>query len=467
MGNQFCTSCGHAAAMDAKFCENCGAIFRSSGAEHFEEPIVTAQESPAHVATNRDALITQARGVVSAWVAPFNASLVFGSTLVAVFDFLSPRIALLPIAATVAVVGLLASLALRKFVAPSLPESSAFRRALAPEMKLHKSPILIATGLLSALMVSGAAWSNVSATEGGIIASKFDAVRNAQMQLGIMQSMQKEQRVQTAVLEDIREGRTNNPRRELANQGILWNNDRFSDAIDSSDISVIQLFLIGGMHWRLSQLESVLRRGDQKIMSLFLQNPLLLDLDDERDCWKSIYLVTDGKLNTFRKRQLKYDPPPAPILTSIDKGFLKLFCPSTKDVAMLNRQIRERSESYQSEVRERIAMKSSAGISSAPGTRRSSAECTRDLLANNAKKLIDRAHSFVPVGDCGFSGCTHHQGSDRLLSKIKEKNPRSSGVLSADSILDIKEYCDSDWGQDSPFDDFDIQIFKQIANALT
>ena len=278
MARQFCTSCGFNMEAGCKFCENCGAVLQKHEGINLEPLSGTAPVPPAPV--TRDMVVQQARLVVTSWVIPFNASLVFGSTLIAIFDFLSPRVALLPIAATVAVVGLLSALALRKFVALSLPEGSAFRRALAPEAKVHKSPALIATGLLSALMVSGAAWSSAASPSGGVIASKFDAVRNAQMQLGVLQGVQKEQRVQTAVLEDIREGRTLNPRRELANQGILWTHQAFRNAISTDDPAVVSLFLAGGMKWNQYDSLWALRNGSEKIGTQLIQHTELFQRDD-------------------------------------------------------------------------------------------------------------------------------------------------------------------------------------------
>lgn len=234
MKNQFCTGCGAPAATDQNHCDNCGLRLHDA-------PVASPGSGAYGLAAHRkpSTLIT--------WLDVGGKSLAFGTPLVAVFDFLSPRIALLPTAAVVAVVGLVVAVALRKFVAPALPAASWLRRVLAPEATLHKSPMLIATGVLSALMVTGAAWSSVNATEGGVIASKFDAAKNAQMQLGVLQGLQKEQRQQTAVLEDIREGRSNNPRKELVNLGVLWSNENFRSALVNSDLRVAQLFMDGGM----------------------------------------------------------------------------------------------------------------------------------------------------------------------------------------------------------------------------
>lgn len=455
MNSNFCTGCGYAVSVDGKFCEECGVVFSNKT----KPDVAEMQRVPANPLPST--FIT--------WIDVGGKSLAFGAPMVAIFNFLSPRVALLPVAAIIAVVGLLSAIALRKFVAPNLPVANKFRAALAPDVQLHKSPFLIATGLLSALMVTGAAWSSSNAVKGGVIASSFDAAKNAQMQLGVMQGLQKEQRMQTAVLEDIRDGRTINPRRELANQGITWDGNGFGNAIESSDITVIQLFLNGGMRWRLHNLERSVERGNQKIMALFLQYPTLLDADDERDCWSSAIHVRLGKLESFRKKQLKYEPQPVPVLTATDKGFLKLFCTATKDVAYLSKELKSEAESYDKRLLDRSATMDSVGISASPGTRRTSIECKRDLLANNAKLLLERANTFVAHEQrCGGIPCYGYAiASDQLLYAIKEKNSRGASLLTEHMTPDIEKYCESNSGQESPFDDFDMQVLKQIIDSLS
>ena len=456
----FCTSCGHNMALDSMFCAHCGQAL-----------IVSNISSLPPNSTTRNSLlspIAKARSVISQWVMPINATLFFGGTLASVLDFISPRISLLPIAATVALAGLFAAVCLRKFIAPSLPDTSKLKGLLAPDKALHRSPVLIVSGVLSALMVTGAAWSSASSAGGGVIASKFDAVRNAQMQLGVMQGLQKEQRIQTAVLEDIRDGRTSNPRRELANQGIAWDYSGFNNAISRSDTAVVQLFLSGGWPWKLRSVEYMAEGDAQKTMALLLQYPTLLVRDDEGDCWSSTLQMTRAKVDYFRKTQLKYQPQPAPVLTATDKGFLKLFCRTAKDFSHLKKELNLMSESFHKRLQERLAITDSVGISPAPGTYRTNAECKRDLLANNARFLLERAHTFVAHSQgCGPIPCYGYAiASDDLLHQVKAKNPRGASQLTAQTMPDVDEYCEGPNGQQAPFDDFEVQILKQIIDSV-
>lgn len=454
MGDQFCTSCGYRAAIDAKFCENCGTTFVNSDSSKFQAPIDTAPTVPMQAAAQPEALIAQARGVVSTWVMPFNASLVFGSTLVAVFDFLSPRIALLPIAATIAVVGLLASLALRKFVAPSLPEGSAFRRALAPETKLHKSPVLIATGLLSAMMVSGAAWSNVNSAEGGIIASKFNAAKNAQMQLGVMQAVQKEQRVQTAVLEDIRDGRTQNPRRELANQGILWTESAFESALRSDDKSVVALFLAGGMRWKVSHGIQAINNGFENIATQLLQRSDLMTKRD-KDCFDAIWMFDKPSKET---RDLSPSQAQAYLLTSVDKQFLKLICAGDDNSKMAQQKLKEEQSTYVDRLashKKKLAQMVTAD------------QCRQQLLGDGGWGMYQEGLHVVTSMSTILHGVTKRQS---LAFVFHEEMDRAPGMRLTPKVLSaVEKYC-AELASEKPvmdFSDRSVRTMQQIVEALT
>ena len=418
MSNQFCTSCGHSVAIDAKFCDNCGAIFQHAGPPESTTSPGTDATGSTSTKMTREAVVKHARFVVGAWVIPFNSTLVFGSTLVAAFDFLSPRVALLPIAATVAVVGLLAALALRKFVAPSLPEGSAFRRALAPEMGVHKSPVLIVTALLSALMVSGAAWSNVNATEGGIIASKFDAARVAQMQVGILQVMQKEQRQQTAVLEDIREGRASDPRRELSNIGAGFSEYELDAAIDRGDLRTIRLLFAGGIKWRVSNAYAAFASSDNKISTLLLENKLSFELRTG-DCQRLI----EQKFGMNRPFELiggVMQPPidlpgKSPVaLEPFQKRLLTMFCAKPDVQAFVKGKLT--TEQQNSALASLNTQKTQLGLNQSRET------CVRNINAKRAGDLdmrrIVRKFDKGPI-TCVSSDCS--SSIDRLSLSLHDE----------------------------------------------
>jgi hypothetical protein len=440
----FCTDCGQAAPADAKFCEHCGHSFPAEA----EPPI------------------DQARKWISSWVMPFNASLLFGTTMVGVLDFVSPRIALLPSAAAVVLACLLALVGLRRFVAPNLPNANPLRLLLTPNLALHRSPLLVGTGVLSLLMVSGAAWSHATAAKGGVVASHFDAARNAQMQLGLLQGVQKEQRVQTAVLEDIREGRTSNPRRELANQGILWTTSDRANAVESGDTAVVSLFLAGGMPWSQRTIKRPLESGNQTMVQVFLEYPQLLQSEDA--CMESIRSMQVGPVSTLRK-QLTYRPQKVPALTAVDLRLLQLFCNKPGDVASLQERLQSDKETYQSQLNKHA--NGSIAIRTAPGTLRTSAECQRDLTAANGQRVLRLAHSYESLGNqqgCGPLPCFDYAtaGSEALMFKLKNSSLPGAGGLSGQNLADIKAYCEVANYQVPVFDDFEIQWQEQVLQAL-
>lgn len=351
MRTQLCPQCVYISTSD-KFCEHCGLSKEAISTAQLETPPADLLPEPAP-ATPLMPLAPHALPAShdTGWLKMLDVTgkvTGLGTPLAAVFDFLSPRVALFPIAATVAVVGLLAAVALRKFVAPSLPATSKFRMALAPEAGLHRSRMVIGTGMLSALMVTGAAWSNANAPEGGVIASKFDAAKSAQMQLGILQAVQKEQRVQTAVLEDIREGRTLNPRRELSNQGILWTQRAFKDAVYSDDAAVVSLFIAGGMRWGAETGFDLLVAKKNAISDLLISRPELFDRDIKgqyrRGCYDFVQFFNQPSDETEDLKESNRQK--AYLLRSQDKQWLKTICGDKEGQATVQAMLQDQINRY-------------------------------------------------------------------------------------------------------------------------
>ena len=459
MSTLFCTTCGQGIDANALFCEHCGAGL-STKAE------LAPQTDPADI-KKFELPLKKVRTVFSNWVMPLNETLIFGTTLAGVLDFLSPRVALLPVAATLAVAGLLTALLLRKFVAPGLPAGSALHRALAPNVSLHKSPLLISAGTLSALLVSGAAWSNASSAAGGVIAGKFDAARNAQMQLGVMQGLQKEQRVQTAVLEDIREGRTTNPRRELANQGILWTTSAFNDAVEKSDKPVVSLFLAGGMKWDLSTVKYSQRFEGVDIQLLLLEYPKSIEKNDQ--CRDAIYQITEKEIATLRKLSNR-KAQIVPRLSELNTRLLKLFCSEPAALAELVTLIKQDEETYKRWYEEELR-KQAERLGPIPGIRRTPEECISELSASNGLRIQKALASYK------YSWEAQYERSGRGPSPIDRRGPferlmdraKASGrfVPDSESKIEIAAFCVNDDNNISTLDDFHLQVFKQVYSFLS
>ena len=372
MTTQFCSHCNTGIVAGFPYCGGCGhpATDTQTTPEKIRAPTQSVPAASVTPAAPKETLAdSNKKPIWKEWLDIISKASGLGTPLIFVFDFLSPRVALLPVAACVAVAGLLATIALRKFVAPGLPATSAFRQALAPEAGPHRSRLVIGTGVLSALLVTGAAWSNANAPEGGVIASKFDAAKNAQMQLGILQSVQKEQRSQTAVLEDIREGRTLNPRRELANQGILWTYAAFDDALEARDLAVVTLFIAGGMTWGPHAGLKALWSQQDAISDQLISRPELLDPDAKSKsrygCYNYIQAFNQPSNETAKLTDLKQIRPR--VLREQDKKWLKLLCGDTEGqataLALLQDQMATYSTLAAGECRQRLTNNDASEIS--------------------------------------------------------------------------------------------------------
>ena len=442
----FCTACGQKIEAGSRFCGHCGAtVSRPDTASDASLPSNDAPEK----STQPGGGVQVARTAINSWVMPFNASLLFAGTLAGLFDFLSPRLALLPVAAAVAVAGLLVTLLLRRYIAPSLPNNNRLRMLLAPDARLHRSPLMIATAVLSAVMVSGAAWSSALAPGGGILASKFDAARNAQQQLGVLQGLQKEQRVQTAVMEDIREGRSANPRRELANQGILWTLESFNSALKSRDLQAVGLFLAGGMRWRLYQVQHLLTAQDDEAAGLFLSYPAQIG-QSASECADLMRTLVRPDAAT---RDLPLLEQKAHALTTMERRFLKTFCAQPENVAAAAAVLKQYEQSRQQALDDYKRRQAAA----VPGR-----QCEQLALANGGQALFLEAASFNILAP------TTYTPRQELLASFNIALVTGGEGLTPKLVESVKKYCltqatpQASWA----VSDTEVQGMQQVMGAL-
>lgn len=485
MKTQFCTDCGVNTNIVDKFCKACGYPNGAATVANLKDPptIAPTVSSPVAALAIEATKPTPAGNHTSTWekwldVGSKAAGL--GVPFAACFDFLSPRVALLPIAATVAIAGLLVTLALRKFVAPSLPATSKFRMALAPEAGLHQSRLMIGTTVLSALMITGAAWSHANAPEGGVIASNFDAVKNAQMQLGILQAIQKEQRGQTAVLEDIRDGRTLNPRRELANQGILWTYNAFDDALEAKDLTVVTLFIAGGMTWGAHAGLKALWSKQDAISDLLISRPELLDPDAVRQsrygCFNYIQVFNQPTKETENLKDLKQIRPR--VLRAQDKQWLKLICGNEKGQATALAELQDQMAKYSAlpadACRRRLTNNDasaiayltydSSGMYSIPFERDRSETATlrRVMLEQTDTTGSYTLRPMTPANNRDFSTPKPNSNPNRSRSDEAGRNRLTPQVLEA-----INDYCSMVSRRPAAeYNGWTVESMKQIVAAL-
>lgn len=472
MKTQFCTGCGVNINIVDKFCKACGCANGAAGPT--ESPAVaelaTAATQPTPAGNH-----TSTWGK---WLDVGSKAAGLGAPLAAFFDFLSPRVALLPIAATVAIAGLLVTLALRKFVAPSLPATSKFRMALAPEAGLHQSRLMIGTTVLSALMVTGAAWSHANAPAGGVIASKFDAAKNAQMQLGILQAMQKEQRGQTAVLEDIREGRTSNPRRELANQGILWTDRAFRDALEANDLAVVALFIDGGMTWGPKTGLETLYGEQNAISDKLISRPELLVIDPFKtpQCWNYIRVFNQPTKETEKLQDAKQIRPR--VLREQDKQWLKLICGNAQGRATASAELQDQMAKYSTlaagECRQRLThndastigflSNDSMGMFPIPFERDKSETSTlRRVMLDQS----DKASSYTPRPMTPANNRDFSTPNVEASPKPNRPNEANRKTLTPQVLEAITEYCNMvSRRPPAEYNGWTVESMKQIVAVI-
>ena len=176
----------------------------------------------------------------------------------------------------------LAAVAVALLVVLSLPE-----RVAQPVHAFGKSrferywraPVL-ATVAVSALLLVGAHLVTRSAPAGGWLGEHVSAVRDLQGQLGVLEAqsrgiaqttrdIKRDTEEINAKLDEVKKERSDDPRKELANLGVVWSTQSFVDALQSGDARTVELFLRGGMS------PAVLHNGASAV--LYMLQPRLPD----------------------------------------------------------------------------------------------------------------------------------------------------------------------------------------------
>ena len=158
-------------------------------------------------------------------LSPLNAVVFFTTGIVVpVLDLLRPVVPLLNYFAGIAVIGFCAVL-VAKLLGKPRPIPTGF---------------VATVGVCCAIFAAGAYASSKHAA--GFIASKEPAL--AQVQASMLgQKLD----TQTALLADIKSGKSDDPRVALKNMGVAWDFTEFRNASQRGDLKVMQLFLEGGM----------------------------------------------------------------------------------------------------------------------------------------------------------------------------------------------------------------------------
>lgn len=277
-------------------------------------------------------------------------------------------------------------------------------------------------------MLSGTAWSSAHRAEGGGFASSVPGVRDMQQAFGVMQAIHQEQKRQTVVLEEIRDGASSNPRRVLANQGIMWADDEFRQAIRRADLNSVSLFLQGGMLWSLPVVrDSLASSGIEKlegVLDLLAQYPQQLEKPADRhakSCWHLFQKISE-----------------TPSLLE-SKGFKKIMnkhCSSEADAQQIRDVMEYAEQRYAEEIR--AHEKSLKSL-------KTKDQCESELLSNDASAI----RREVLDGSLTFPAGVYSLGpSDRttMLIHVYEETKDSGGIIASKITKKfrnaIAEYCE-------------------------
>lgn len=157
-------------------------------------------------------------------VGPINALMTVTTAIfIPVLDFLRPYFPYMGYVAGLSVLIFLVLLAMRVL-------------GRSKEKQLHAS-VVICSGVCAAAFSAGAIASASHASEGGVAAANIQWVAQFQKTLLSVNS----------TLTDIKNGKSDDPRVELAHIGVGWNQWGFLEAAKTGDLRTIELFLKGGM----------------------------------------------------------------------------------------------------------------------------------------------------------------------------------------------------------------------------
>lgn len=137
---------------------------------------------------------------------------------------------------------------------------------------------------------------------------------------------------------------SSDPRKELANRGIAWDETSLGWAIERGEPETVKLFLDGGMRWRMQWYAfRALDRGDKNIIKLLTNDKKTL-LKESSDC-KSLmnHLARVDPASTSTESEANERPH---ILTLDEKTMLKIVCDTPTDLAEARKNYEERRQVY-------------------------------------------------------------------------------------------------------------------------
>jgi hypothetical protein len=246
---------------------------------------------------------------------------------------------------------------------------------------------------------------------GGYIGKNIDAVAAAQKQLGISQAMLNEQKKTNEQLASIDAKATNfkkensdDPRKELSNRGVAWENFRLTRAIASADVQTVELFLKGGMPIATADAVAAFEGSNQPVRELLVAHK---ELFSPQNCEG---FVSRLKLNAV----LSADRSAAGM-------FVKL-CSNPETRSYLEKKLEQATEQQARAV---------AAYNAELAKVRSPQKCLADETKDGGKRLMDEASQFNRGTALTYSL------RQTLLAEIQSKLMFGS----ANIVDEVKKYC--------------------------
>lgn len=200
------------------------------------------------------------------------------------------------------------------------------------------------------------------------------------------------------------------PRKELANIGIAWEEKNIRAAIERGDTRVVSLFMDGGMNWKLYYAEKALIADHKDTLAVLLHHASLMD--EQQGC---------ARMNSVLLQIVDHGDA----LTPMQTQFLKTFCSSPENVSMLKGELdralkfeKKQQEAYDRE----MAKKETAD------------RCEHRLMANNAQQLINEAAQF------SLSGSSTYSLHDTLLANLNSQLLMGKSSL-GEIRKQVKDFC--------------------------
>jgi hypothetical protein len=110
---------------------------------------------------------------------------------------------------------------------------------------------------------------------------------------------------------------TESAREKLANIGITWEEGNLRSAIERGDTTVVRLFMLGGMNWKVYYTESALAADYRDALNTLLQ--YRSQMDEDHPCRRMITTISQA-MNDGQN------------LTALRKQFLKTFCSTPESI---------------------------------------------------------------------------------------------------------------------------------------